>query len=201
MQHRALCEDLAVFRLRQTVGDDAGTRLVAVGVAVKHQGADRDRLVHVAAVTEVADRAAVEPAPHGLDLVDQLHCAHLRCAHQRTGGKRGGEQVERVAACGEAARDTAHEVHDVAVTLDRSERTHFDRSRRRHPAEVVAREVDQHHVLGVFLRVGEQFCLERGVMRGIRAARPRPGNRTQLRLSTVELDQRLGRGADDHPLA
>ena len=98
-------------------------------------------------------------------------------------------------------RDPAHEVHDVAVTLDRSERTHFDRSRRRHPAEVVAREVDQHHVLGVLLRVGEQFCFERGVLRGIRAARPRAGDRTQLRVSAVELDQRLGRGADDHPLA
>ena len=65
-------------------------------IAAKHQGADGDRLIHVAAPAEIAHRAAVELAADRLELVDDLHGAHLRRAHQRAGGKGRGEQIERI---------------------------------------------------------------------------------------------------------
>ena len=75
-----------------------GAGLVAVLIAVKHQRADRDRLIHVAARAEVAHRAAVESAAHRLEFLDDLHGAHLGRAHQRAGRKGRGKQVEGIAA-------------------------------------------------------------------------------------------------------
>ena len=160
---------------------------------MKHQRADGDRLVHVAAMTEVADRPAVEASPHGLDLVDQLHGAHLRRAYQRTGREGRGKQVERVATRGEAAGDPADDVHDVAVALDGPERMHFDRSGLRDTAEIITREVHQHHVLGILLWIGQELGFELGVAERVGTARPRTGDRPQLRVTAVELDQCLGR--------
>ena len=45
----------------------------------------------------------------------------------------------------------AHEVVQAGVRLERAERRHLHRSRLAHAPEVVAREVDDHHVLGVVL--------------------------------------------------
>ena len=46
-----------------------------------------------------------------------------------------------------------------------------------HAAEVVAPEVDEHHVLGALLLVGEQVLGDHGVLLGVGAARARPGDR------------------------
>ena len=53
----------------------------------------------------------------------------------------------------------------------RGELRHLDGAGPADPAQVVAAQVDQHHVLGAFLRVGEQLGGERGVLlRGARRA-------------------------------
>ena len=46
-----------------------------------------------------------------------------------------------------------------------------------HPAEIVAPEVDEHHVLGPLLRVALELLGEDRVLLGIGAARPRAGDR------------------------
>jgi hypothetical protein len=61
-----------------------------------------------------------------------------------------------------------------------------------HAAQVVAREVHQHDVLGILLRIGEQPGFIRQVLGGIGAARQRAGDRPQVRDAALELDQRLG---------
>jgi hypothetical protein len=66
----------------------------------------------------------------------------------------------------------------VAVTLDLAVGIDVHRARARDAAQVVAREVHEHHVLGVFFRVGEQLVLERDVVLGRLAARPRAGDRS-----------------------
>src|SRR5579863_7849186 len=74
----ALGENLLVLRGRYAVGDDPRARLIAVLVASENQGADGDRMIHVTARAEVADRAAVEAAADRLQLVDDLHGTHFR---------------------------------------------------------------------------------------------------------------------------
>ncbi len=69
--------------------------------------------------------------------------------------------------------DARHQVEDVRVALDFEEALDRDGSRRRHPAEVVAPEVDQHDVLGALFRVGEQLRREGAIGVGIDSPRRR----------------------------
>src|SRR6187397_52817 len=95
--HRcALGEDLGVLGLRHAVSDDAGARLIAITAVAEDQRANGDRLVQPSACTEVTDRAAVESASLGLQLVDELHRAHLRRTDQRPRGKSSGKKIEPI---------------------------------------------------------------------------------------------------------
>jgi hypothetical protein len=85
-------------------------------------------------------------------------------------------------------------VDHVRVGLHDHEVLDLDRAVLAHPSEVVAAEVDQHHVLGALLLVGQQLGGDRLVVLPARAgardgprARPAAGHR----------QQRLRRGADD----
>ncbi len=71
------------------------------------------------------------------------------------------------------------------------------------PADVVAREVDEHHVLGELLRVLHELCLEPAVLLLVRAAPAGSRDRAGHDTTVEELDHRLrGRSDDrDAPLA
>ena len=58
---------------------------------------------------------------------------------------------------GQASFDLADDVHHVGVALDHHQVLDFDAAGLANPAEVVASEVNEHHVLGPFLRVGKKF--------------------------------------------
>jgi hypothetical protein len=171
--------------------------LVTVGIAAKDQRADRDRLVHVAAPAEVAHGAAIELAGYRLEFVDQLHGAYLGRAHQRTRGKGCGEQVECVLRGIQAALHAAHDMHDMAVALDHPVGIDGHRARDRHAPQIVAREIDEHHVLCILFRIAQQFGFQRRIASLVRAARPRTGNGAQLRLSCVAFHERF-RGRSHH---
>ena len=85
----------------------------------------------------------------------------------------------------------------MAVPLDGHEVDDLDGARRADPAEVVAREVDEHQVLGALLLVGEQLLGELVVLGRRVAARPGAGDRVRGRPPAQHLDQRLRAGADD----
>ena len=95
------------------------------------------------------------------------------------------------------AGDLAHDVHHVRVPLDDHVRRQLDRAGPRDAAHVVAREVDQHHVLGALLRIREQLGRERGVLRVRPPAAPRAGDRAQRHLAAGEAHEGLRRGAGD----
>ena len=86
----------------------------------------------------------------------------------------------------------------VRVGLDDHQLVHGDRAVLAHPAEVVAAQVDQHHVLGALLLVGQQLL-------GRAPGPPRPWRRAAacrrsgagLTRAALHLDQRLRRGAGD----
>ena len=66
----------------------------------------------------------------------------------------------------------------------------------RDAADVVAPEVDQHHVLGALLRVGEQLALDRESSSGVAPRGRVPAIGRSVTLVAVEPHQDLGRGAD-----
>ncbi len=97
---------------------------------------------------------------------------------------------------GEVGFDARHQVHHVAVVLDLLEARHPHGAGHADPADVVAAEVDQHHVLGPFLGVGGEVFGEPAVAFGVDAARPGAGDRPGLQAAAGLAHQHLGRGAD-----
>jgi hypothetical protein len=104
-----------------------------------------------------------------------------------------------------AAFDVADDVHDVAVALDGKGLGHLDAAGLGDAADVVARQVDQHHVLGALLGVGQQFGLGSLVGSGVapRGRVPASGRMVTLcRPATCFLaHQDLGRRPDDVEVA
>ena len=92
-------------------------------------------------------------------------------------GKAASTTSSAVRSSAIGAGDRGLEVHDVAVAADLHELDHLDGARLADPAEVVAAEVDEHHVLGALLGVGEQLGLQGGVLRRVAAARLGAGDR------------------------
>ena len=85
----------------------------------------------------------------------------------------------------------------VGVGLDAHELVDAHRARRAHPPEIVALEIDQHHVLGAFLGMrGELGHLAR-VAAGLAAPRAGAGDRPGLDAPPRDAHQPLGRGAQD----
>ena len=92
-------------------------------------------------------------------------------------------------------------MHHVAVGLDLHQLVHLDAAVLAHPAEVVAPEVDHHHVLGALLLVGQQLRGDPPVLLGRRAARARAGDRLRQHVPPADGQQRLGAGSRDLEVA
>ena len=87
------------------------------------------------------------------------------------------------------------------VALERHVGRHLHRAVRRHASEVVAPEVDEHHVFGALLLVALQLLGEPHVLFLGAAARARAGDRMRLHQLPFDAHQHLGRRADDRAVA
>ena len=147
---------------------------VDVRPAILEDGApDRDRGVEVAVVAEVPDRPAVQAPALALGGRDQLHRPDLRRARERAGREDRPERVEGVEVRLQPALHVADEVQDVGVALHLHVLADRHRPGAGDPADVVAAEVHEHHVLGALLRVPLELLGEDRVLALVRAARPR----------------------------
>ncbi len=91
-------------------------------------------------------------------------------------------------------------MHDVAVALDRHDVGHFDAAVAGNAADVVAAQVDQHHVLGPFLGIGQQFFGQPAVFFFVGSAGTRAGQRANGNPATDDADHDFRRAADQrHP--
>ena len=90
--------------------------------------------------------------------VDDLHRAHFGRAGHRAGRKAGHQRIERIAALGEIAFDIRDDMHHLAIALDEEFIGDIDAADLRDAADIVAAEIEQHQMLGAFLRIGEQFA-------------------------------------------
>src|SRR5690606_16546289 len=100
---------------------------------------------------DIADAAAIDAAPVRLDRLDDLHRRELRRAGDRAAGEAARQQIERILALGEPAFDRADEVVHAREALDVEKLRRADGARRAALAEIVAQQVDDHHVLRTVL--------------------------------------------------
>ena len=92
-------------------------------------------------------------------------------------------------------------MHHVAVVLDLHHLLDVNAAVLAHPAEVVAAEVDEHHVLGALLLVGEQFLGDPAVLLGCCSARTGAGDRPRRDVAPADGEQRLRARAGDLEVA
>ena len=113
----------------------------------------------------------VRAAPDRLERLEDLHRPDLGRPVIEPPGKRRREEVERVAAGGEAPGHRRDEVLDRRRPLEPAQPRDADAPRPADAPEVVAQDVHDHHVLGAVL----------GPTRGARAARARSSARVRPR--------------------
>ena len=102
---------------------------------------------------------------------------YFGCTGERSGRKGGLEHIhgaQRPAVCAifQNAFHVAHNVHHVAVTLHGKRLGNFYAANLGNSANIIARQIDQHHVFGAFLRVVDQLLLYRFVLFGIGSTGP-----------------------------
>ena len=89
-------------------------------------------------------------------------------------------------------------MHHVRIALDAHEVPDLDLAEAGHPADVVPRQIHEHHVLGALLLVGEQFGRQRRVFLGSGAAGPGPRDRAGLDHPVFGAGHHLGRCSGHH---
>ena len=183
------------IRGRLAAPRDAAPDVERKAPAVGHERPDQDRGLHRAVGADPAERARVRAAAHGLEGFEDLHRPDLRRARDGPARKRRGHEVEGVVAVGQDAGDRRDEVLHRDRPLEPAQARDPDAARPTDAPEVVAQDVDDHHVLGAILGAGEQLAGERAVGGPVATARPRALDRIG-RHDAIPVDgqERLGRG-------
>ena len=75
-------------------------------------------------------------------------------------GRQAASASKASRSVGQLAGDVRRDVHHVAVALDDHHVGDFDRAVAGDAADVVAAQIDEHHVLGPFLGIGQQLVGE-----------------------------------------
>jgi hypothetical protein len=123
-------------------------------------GANRDAEVEIAGEVDVADRAGVNVPPGRLELGEDLALRESWEPPKRAGRETGDQRIEMVLILGERAVHRRHQVHDVRVALEPHVLRHADGAVLADTAEIVAAEIDEHHVLGTLFFVALQLFAE-----------------------------------------
>ena len=195
VQRAELVRHLLQFAFGVALRDDARPGLIVKGVVAADECADGDGLVEIAVEPDEADAPAVDAAVVGLDLRNELHGPHLGSAAQRSGWESVDESADRIAVGVDLPADARDEVDDMAVILHVAVKVHL------HAvgvaAQVVARQIDQHDVLGVLLGVGQKPFGPLAVQRRVSGAESRARDGVDRGAAVLDLAVRLGRGAED----
>ena len=120
------------------------------------EGADYNRLVQITIQADESDATAVGSTIMRFQFGDNLHRSHLWRTAQGTGWEGSDELLDVVGILIESSTHTAHQVDDVAIKLHILIEIYLHAMAV--AAQVVARQIYQHHVLGILLRViAEEF--------------------------------------------
>ena len=191
-QRPRLDEALGKLALRCRVRDDAAADAEPHAVTGDLERADRDVELEPRRGADVPDRTGVRLTRRGFELGGDLHRPHLGRSRDRAGREGGAQQVGVGDVGPEVADDVGDQVPD-GVPLGPHEGRHPHAAGCADATEVVAHEVDDHHVLGPVLRRRRQLV---GVgVEGCRAL-DRRGEDLVARAS----QEQLGREARDRAL-
>src|SRR5690606_19888664 len=146
------------FVPRFGIGDDAGPGAEAQLRTLDLRAADQDVQVEVAVAVQPAHRAGVGAAADAFQLGDDLHAAHLGTARDRAAGEHGTDHAAGRGVFAQAPAHVADDVVHVRVALHGHQFVDLDAAGHAHSAQIVALQVDQHHVFGAFLGVADQFA-------------------------------------------
>ena len=173
---------LTVFGVSIRTGRDPASAAQPHVPGTELEGADRHVQLQPGHRAAVADRPGVDLPRRGFQLVNDLQGPDFRRARDRPRRERRGDQmpVTRAGCLGrERAAHVRDQVPDARVGLGAQQRRHLHAARRADPAEIVAHQVDDHHVLRAVLgRTLQQRTLPR---RGRIPRRAGPGALDRLR--------------------
>ena len=148
-------------------------------LAARNPGAsNKDIEIHVAVTIEVAERASIRATTFVLEFGDDLHAAHFRAAGDRAARKHGGDYLPGRDVVAQLAAYVGHDVVHVRLAFHGHQFIDANAARTTHATQVVALQVDQHHVFGTFLRMANQFPDSRGI---VVAGNARPGSSDRTR--------------------
>ena len=116
------------------------------------EGADREREVEVAVRMDAAERAHRGAAADRLERRDQVERRDLRAAGHRAAGEHRVEQLGQRHLRAQPALDGRDEMRDAGQLALGEQLGPVDAAGLAHAREIVALEVDDHHVLGGVLR-------------------------------------------------
>jgi hypothetical protein len=194
LDHRPRLEEaLLELGLRIGPGRDAAAGAEPDAVAAYLERPDGHVQLEPGNRARVADRAGVRLAPARLELGDHAHRLDLRRARDRPGREGCPQELAVAHLRPQRAGDARHEMPHPGSGARRRQLGHVDRAVLAHAPEVVAHEVDDHHVLGPVLdRPGEpQPALV--VTRGSSL------DRLAQHLAAPAAQEELGRDAADGP--
>ena len=115
------------------------------------EGTDYNRLVQIAIQADESDATTVGSTIMRFQFGDNLHRSHLWRTAQGAGWEGIDELLDVVGILIEGSAHTAHQVDDVAIKLHILIEIYLHTMAV--AAQVVARQIYQHHVLGILLRV------------------------------------------------
>ena len=120
------------------------------------EGSDNNRLVQITIQADESDATAIGSTIVRFQFGDDLHRPHLWRTAQGTGWEGIDELLDVVGILIESSAHTAHQVDDMAIKLHILIEIYLHTMAV--AAQVVARQIYQHHVLGILLRVvAEEF--------------------------------------------
>src|SRR5690606_7984098 len=119
------------------------------------------------------------------------------CTAERAGREGGTQYVERAETVLQAPFDIRDDMHHVRVTLHHHLVGERDRTGFGNTANIVASQVDQHQVLGDFLRVSQQLFLKSLVFLGRMATATGAGNRAYRHRTLLDASEDFRRRTGD----
>ncbi|MNH23697.1 hypothetical protein D3C79_836060 [compost metagenome] len=161
-----------------------------------HRSTNGNCGIHVAVPGKIADSTAVNPTLDRFQLVDNLHRADLGRTRQGASRQNRPQCIHRRQAFTQLAGNVGNNVHHVGVTLDHHLLGQAHTAGRRHTADIVAAQIDQHQVLGNFLVVRQQVVFQRTIGLFGRTTRAGTGNRAHGDQVVLDTYQHFGRAAD-----
>jgi hypothetical protein len=164
-QRTGLEQALPVLLVVDRVRDDAAAAAQPHPATVELEGADGDVQLEPGQGAAVSDGAGIDLSWRRLKLMDDLDRPHLRGAGHRSGRESRAYEVAISAGSVERPVHIRDQMPHAGVRFCMQQPRDFHAACNAYPAEIVAHQIDDHHVLGPVLgRALQLAALLRGLM-------------------------------------